>query len=162
MINPEALKAKSRKYRIVWLILYITALVCCVTPELVGAIVLSHGKEGKTFLALSGFSVTILAVMLLIVFRNVVKKYSAKVPITIKTLVAFTVLVLLLNALQKCIDEAVYIAFLGFIGAVVGTIIEIFAIYFKNAASDLKAQYDLMISGTAKPADEGTAEKESS
>ena len=98
-------------------------------------------KTTESKLALGGVAVFMVAIIVLIVCRSFIRKYIAMIPYTLTVLIAVGSILLIVIGLEKIIDDAKAILFVGVIGAAAGFVFELISMYCKSMARDIKDEF---------------------
>lgn len=131
-----------KRYRLAQYICFALSILCCLVPAIVAAFrIAPNMKTTESKIALGGVAVIIAAIIVLIVCRSIIRKYIAIIPYTLTVLMAVGSILLILVALEKIIDDAKAILLIGVIGAAIGFVFELAAMYCKSMACEIKDEY---------------------
>ena len=139
-------KAKlNKRYKTLLWIKYITfvaSIIACALPVVLSCIKAAPSVEksgGKW--ALGGVAVFFGTIILLIVFRSLVSKFVPKLPYTLTVMVSVGAVMGLVCCLKQIINDAIAILAVGLVGAAVGFVLELIAMYCKAKADEIKELY---------------------
>lgn len=131
-----------KRYKWAQYICFALSILCCLVPVVVAAFKISPViKTTESKLALGGVAVVMVAIIALIVCRSLIRKYIAMIPYTLTVLIAVGSVLLMLCGLEKIIDDAKAILFVGVIGAAAGFVFELASMYCKTMARDIKDEF---------------------
>ena len=117
-------------------------IASCVLPMLIASIrVIPSIKDTESRLAFGGVAIFFTAIVGLVLAKNVVKRFSANLPITLTVFIFVAALTVFMMCLQKVIDDAVAILTVGLIGCFVGVIFEFASIVCKYNADEIEHYY---------------------
>lgn len=133
---------RYKRFRWAQHILFWTALISCIAPIVIASIrVIPAAQDTESKLAFGGVGIFFIAITVLILFRNVVKKFAANIPCTLGVFVAMVAIALFLFLLEKIIDDALAIVVVGACGSFVGVLLEAISALCKMQADDIKRFY---------------------
>lgn len=95
-------------------------------------------KNTESKLALGGVAIFIIALVTLILLRNIVKKYLTNLPCTLAVFIIVVAMLLFIVCLDKIIDDAIAVLLVGAVGCFVGVILETVSMICKLNADDIK------------------------
>ena len=137
------LTRQYKRYKLLWLGCLVLSVASAIVPGVVAAIKVAPAlKDSSSRWGLAGYAVVIIAIAAIIIWRALSKKYAPKLPWALSAVIWMWALTGVLFALQKIIDEAVYISFvfaLGTSGALVlSSLADLFALLSKQTAEEIK------------------------
>lgn len=139
MKNKEELDKKYKTYRWAQHICLVLAFVSCIAPMVISSLKVAPAmKNTESKLALGGVAIFIIAVVSLILLRNVVKKYLTNLPCTLAVFIIVVALLLFIVCLKKIIDDAIAVLLVGTVGCFIGVIFETVSLICKMNADDIK------------------------
>ena len=139
MNKRDELDRKYKAYRWAQHICLALAFISCILPMVVSSVKVAPAmKNTESKLALGGVALFIIAVVSLILLRNVVKKYLTNLPCTLAVFIVVVALLLFLECIKKIIDDAIAVLLVGLVGCFIGVIFEIISLICKMNADDIK------------------------
>jgi hypothetical protein len=133
---------RYKRYKWAQLICFLLAIVSCILPPIIATLTFAPSLECvEDRLALDGVAIFFSAVVLLVVFRSLVKKLIAKIPFTLVVMLSLGVMLLLFICLRRIVDDAITMLVIGLIGSGGGFLLEIASIYLGNRAEEEKEIY---------------------
>ncbi len=133
---------RYKRFKWAQYILFGLSLVSCLAPPVISAIRLMPSiKTTESKFALGGVAVFFAAMIILIVCRNLVRKFIHKLPYALTVMISIGIMLLLMLWIKRIIDDAIAILVVGLIGAAVSFVLELASMYCKSAADEAKEMY---------------------
>ena len=132
---------KLKRYRLMQNVCFWLSLASCIVPAVITAFVaFPSAKHTESKLALGGVAVFTVALIVLIVAKSFIQKFITKIPYTLTAFVAMLVILLLLQGLDKVIDDAIIMFLVGVIGSAAGFVLELVSLVFKVMADEIEEE----------------------
>ena len=141
-MNKAKLSKRYKTFRWIQYITFVASIIACALPVVLSCIKAAPSVEkngGKW--ALGGVAVFFGTIILLIVFRSLVSKFVSKLPYTLTVMVSVGAVMGLVCCLKQIINDAIAILAVGLVGAAVGFVLELIAMYCKAKADEIKELY---------------------
>ena len=141
-MNKAKLNKRYKTLRWIQYITFVASIIACALPVVLSCIKAAPSVEkngGKW--ALGGVAVFFGTIILLIVFRSLVSKFVSKLPYTLTVMVSVGAVMGLVCCLKQIINDAIAILAVGLVGAAVGFVLELVAMYCKAKADEIKELY---------------------
>ena len=141
-MNKAKLNKRYKTFRWIQYITFVASIIACALPVVLSCIKAAPSVEkngGKW--ALGGVAVFFGTIILLIVFRSLVSKFVSKLPYTLTVMVSVGAVMGLVCCLKQIINDAIAILAVGLVGAFVGFVLELIAMYCKAKADEVKELY---------------------
>lgn len=136
------IERRYKKLRWAQHILFVLALAVCIIPMVVSSIkVIPAATDTESRLAFGCVAVFFITITILVLFRNVLRKFVANIPCTFGVLIVMVAIAIFLFLLKKIIDDALAIVFIGAVGSFFGVVLETISTVCKIKADDIKTNY---------------------
>ena len=148
-MNKAKLNKRYKTLRWLQHITFVASIIACALPVVLSCIKAAPSVEknggkwalGGVVVFFGGVAVFFGAIILLIVFRSLVSKFVSKLPYTLTVMVSVGAVMGLVCFLKQIINDAIAILAVGLVGAAVGFVLELIAMYCKAKADEVKELY---------------------
>ena len=138
----EKLEKRYKTLRWIQYIAFVMSIVACTVPLIIACVrVVPAVKSGEERWSIVGVGAVITSVILLIVFRSLVRKVIDKLPYTLVVLVSVVVMLIAAICLKRIIDDAIAVLWVAAISCASAFVLELTSMFCKIMADNTKEEY---------------------